>query len=86
MREGWKCPVCGRGVSPNEKACDHGGGVTDVRSPWPCNPPVADQVVPHPPQRPRQYDPWSVFPERMRHGVAWAGYAPETHTDNTSGQ
>lgn len=25
MNEGWKCPVCGRGVSPNEKHCDHGG-------------------------------------------------------------
>ena len=24
MREGWRCPVCNRGVSPDEKACDHG--------------------------------------------------------------
>jgi len=23
MREGWKCPVCGRGVSPDEKYCEH---------------------------------------------------------------
>ena len=22
--EGWKCPVCGRGVNPNEKTCNHG--------------------------------------------------------------
>lgn len=27
MTDGWKCPVCSRGVSPNEKTCDHGGGV-----------------------------------------------------------
>jgi hypothetical protein len=26
MREGWKCPVCHRGVSPDERACDHGNG------------------------------------------------------------
>jgi hypothetical protein len=25
MREGWKCPVCGRGVSPDHGTCDHGG-------------------------------------------------------------
>lgn len=25
MLEGWKCPVCGRGVAPAEKVCDHGG-------------------------------------------------------------
>lgn len=25
MNEGWKCPVCGRGVAPIEKYCDHGG-------------------------------------------------------------
>lgn len=24
MAEGWKCPVCGRGVAPTEKYCDHG--------------------------------------------------------------
>lgn len=23
MSEGWKCPVCGRGVAPTEKHCDH---------------------------------------------------------------
>ena len=22
--EGWKCPVCNKGVNPNEKMCDHG--------------------------------------------------------------
>lgn len=24
MNEGWKCPVCGRGVAPTEKNCNHG--------------------------------------------------------------
>ena len=23
MNEGWKCPVCGRGVAPTEKHCNH---------------------------------------------------------------
>lgn len=27
MNEGWKCPVCGRGVAPTERFCTHGGGV-----------------------------------------------------------
>jgi len=22
---GWKCPVCNRGVAPDEKTCDHAG-------------------------------------------------------------
>ena len=25
MREGWKCPVCGKGVSPDKDTCEHGG-------------------------------------------------------------
>lgn len=25
MREGWKCPVCNRGLSPNVQHCDHVG-------------------------------------------------------------
>ena len=28
--EGWKCPVCGRGVSPQEKTCDHNGNAQAV--------------------------------------------------------
>lgn len=24
MTEGWKCPVCSRGVAPSEKFCNHG--------------------------------------------------------------
>lgn len=27
MADGWRCPVCGRGVAPGEKSCDHGGGL-----------------------------------------------------------
>lgn len=27
MREGWRCPVCGAGVSPDEKRCEHGNGL-----------------------------------------------------------
>lgn len=23
MREGWKCPVCGNGISPDVKVCQH---------------------------------------------------------------
>ena len=23
--DGWKCPVCGRGVAPTKETCDHGG-------------------------------------------------------------
>jgi hypothetical protein len=25
MNKGWKCPVCGRGVAPTVKTCDHAG-------------------------------------------------------------
>lgn len=25
MAEGWKCPVCSRGVRPDKDTCDHGG-------------------------------------------------------------
>lgn len=28
MTEGWKCPVCSRGVAPGEKCCDHGGAAS----------------------------------------------------------
>lgn len=73
MREGWRCPVCGRGVSPDEKVCDHGGGVTDVRSPH------------H--HYPRLYDPWWIAdPNMTPYRVTLAGYTPAAHTDNTSGQ
>ena len=86
MREGWKCPVCGRGVSPDEKVCDHGGGVTDVRTPWHRNPPMVDPSDPRVPAPAPPSDPWGVPCEPQRFGVSWSGYIPETHTDNTSGQ
>lgn len=34
--EGWKCPVCGKGVAPTEKTCDHGNQVNaGTYRPWP---------------------------------------------------
>jgi len=34
MTEGWKCPVCGKGVAPTEKTCDHGAaGLPDMPVP-----------------------------------------------------
>jgi hypothetical protein len=37
VNEGWKCPVCGRGVAPSEKSCDHGGNLALPQIPywWP---------------------------------------------------
>ena len=43
MTKGWECPVCGRGVAPTEKNCEHGGAAVMPYS-WPM------------PQRP-SYDP-----------------------------
>lgn len=25
---GWRCPVCNRGVAPTERQCDHGGAAS----------------------------------------------------------
>ena len=30
MSDGWRCPVCGRGVAPSERHCEHGGIPTTV--------------------------------------------------------
>ena len=30
MADGWKCPVCSRGVAPTERHCDHGNSVLAV--------------------------------------------------------
>lgn len=27
MADGWKCPVCGRGVAPDVRTCEHGGQI-----------------------------------------------------------
>ena len=32
-REGWVCPTCKRGVSPDEKHCDHQGGNMIIGTP-----------------------------------------------------
>lgn len=34
MSEGWKCPVCGRGVAPSEKTCEHGEGHGGLEAPF----------------------------------------------------
>lgn len=48
--EGWKCPVCGKGVAPTEKYCDHA---------------VAAPLFPVAPARPLPYYPpifpWNTF-------------------------
>lgn len=40
MADGWRCPVCGRGVAPGEKVCDHGGLSVAPVYPLPAWPPV----------------------------------------------
>ena len=45
--EGWKCPVCGRGVAPSEKTCEHGG----------LGAPIVPTFIPHGPQWPNQWRP-----------------------------
>jgi hypothetical protein len=40
MNEGWKCPVCGRGVAPTEKVCPCLGGLPYV--------PYTPPYVPYP--------------------------------------
>ena len=42
---GWKCPVCGRGVNPSEKTCNHG-----PENARPINPAIADHWPPLPTQ------------------------------------
>jgi hypothetical protein len=41
MADGWRCPVCGRGVAPTEKVCDH-GGLGALQPYQPVTVPVAD--------------------------------------------
>lgn len=35
VNEGWKCPVCGNGVAPTEKTCDHQPMDVEPYRPWP---------------------------------------------------
>lgn len=47
MSEGWKCPVCGRGVAPSEKTCEHGAGHGGVVPTFiPRGPPWPNQWLP----------------------------------------
>lgn len=53
MNEGWKCPVCGRGVAPSEKHCEHGSplpgfGPVYIPTHWPATP-GPDEWRPPPP-------------------------------------
>ena len=42
--DGWKCPVCGKGVAPDQKTCDHEGArdigrpIDKYREGWPGQP------------------------------------------------
>lgn len=65
MREGWVCPACRRGVSPDEKTCDHGGtshGVPVAPGAHPDVPPIVPGTytpAPLPTTRPPlTSDPW----------------------------
>ena len=57
-RTGWKCPVCGRGVSPDEKTCPCSGGEFKsyppvfVPSYWPAAVPYVGPVGGTPPAWP----------------------------------
>jgi len=53
MREGWKCPVCGKGVSPDKDICDHAG---QLAQPWPVHP-----VYPVYPVYPNPYIPYVPY-------------------------
>lgn len=48
MNEGWKCPVCGRGVAPSEKHCEHGGSQLHIPGslPLPYTMPNTSQPLP----------------------------------------
>ncbi len=41
-KEGWVCPVCKRGIHPDEKSCAHGeekaAAPTPLYQPWPYEP------------------------------------------------
>lgn len=41
--KGWECPVCGKGVAPGEKTCDHGEQAASppiiIPEPYPVYPP-----------------------------------------------
>lgn len=56
-RQGWQCPVCGRGVSPDQFTCDHGNAALPAASPvaLPINSPT---VIPFPPTTAPVEDPW----------------------------
>ena len=61
-RDGWKCPVCGRGVSPDEKTCPCSGGEfrpyqPSTWTPPPLPPPPGTWATPRPPYITTWWDP-----------------------------
>lgn len=45
MEKPWICPVCNRGVAPDQKTCDHGGAALSQYFPMP-QPPYTTVVIP----------------------------------------
>jgi len=61
MNEGWKCPVCSRGVAPTEKHCDHGG--LGALQPLPCVSYLPSHPVP--PGFPGEINPYPITTYRV---------------------
>lgn len=72
-REGWTCPVCGRGVSPDEKTCEHGQRPAWTLDPTRDLPPVTeDWFTVKPPKI--GFGSFSAPPE-SKHWYLWNGAA-----------
>lgn len=68
MTEGWKCPVCGRGVAPSEKVCEHGDGHGGLGVP------IVPTFIQHDPPRPNQWRPYegpNDVPSRTADWYRW---------------
>lgn len=74
MSEGWKCPVCGRGVAPTEKNCGHEGGVGTM--------PYVPTFVPNPNTAPAYPPHWRWQPTcgtatAPKNNTYWAWSLPQ---------
>lgn len=58
--DGWRCPVCGKGVSPDTKTCDHDG----VNGHEPSMLEKYREIVPHFPYTPPSV-PAAPWPDRL---------------------
>lgn len=68
MAEGWKCPVCGRGVAPSEKVCEHGASHGGLGVP------IVPTFIPHDHPRPNQWRPYegpNDVPSRTADWYRW---------------